>query len=147
MELKRINAKDRETLVNLCAVECLMRYDAEQFKLLSNRVPNAWRDYRMVQTTLDRLSGKLLATVPPEQLATILKHTQNAIIKVAIKGINDQPEDNWVISRTDLELLINSAAEGKCLMCTNITGQGCQLRRIIEESPMALTGLAVGCLQ
>lgn len=146
MELKRINAKDREALINLCAVECLMRYDAEQFKLLSKRVPNAWRDYRMVQTTLDRLSGKLLATVPPEQLATILKHTEKAIIKVAIKGINDQPEDNWVISRNDLTLLINGAIHGQCLMCTNTTGQGCRLRQIIEESPIDVTGFDVGCM-
>ena len=146
MELKRINAKDRECMVNLCAVECLMRCDADQFKLVSKRVPNAWRDYRMVQTTLDRLNGKLLATVPPEQLGTILKHTQNAIVKVAIKGINDKPEDDWVISRTDLSMLINAEVEEMCLMCTNTTGQGCWLRRIMEESPVDVTGFDVGCM-
>lgn len=146
MEQKRINAKDRETMVNLCAVECLMQCEADQFKLFSKRIPNGWRDYRMIQATLNRMTANMLATVPPDQLSTILKHTQNAIVKVAIKGINSKPEDDWVISRTDLSLLINAAIDGKCLMCTNTTGQGCWLRRLVEETPVDIVGCDIGCM-
>lgn len=146
MELKRINAKDREVMVNLCAVECLMQCEADQFKLMSKRIPNGWRDYRMIQSTLSRMTGNLFATVPPDQLHTILKHTEKAIVKVAIKGINNQPEDDWVISRTDLSMLIDAAVDGMCLMCNNTTGQGCWLRRIMEESPVNVTGFDVGCM-
>ena len=147
MELKRINAKDRECIVDLCAIDCLMQCEAEQFKRMSKRIPNGWRDYRMIQSTLGRMTANMLATVPPDQLSTILKHTQNAIVKVAIKGINHKPEDDWVISRVDLSLLINGAIEGQCMMCNNTTGQGCWLRRIIEESPMDIMGIDVRCME
>ena len=146
MELKRMNAKDREALINLCAVDCLMQCDADQFKLLSKRIPNGWRDYRMVQSTLDRMTTKLLSTVPPDQLNTILRHTENVTVRVVMKGINDKPKDDWVISRSDLAFLINGAVHGMCLMCTNTTGQGCHLRRLLEECPMDVTGIDVGCM-
>lgn len=146
MELKRMNAKDREALINLCAVDCLMQCDAEQFKLISKRIPNGWRDYRMMQSTIGRMTTNLLATVPPDQLGTILRHTENVTVRVVMKGINDKPKDDWVVGRADLALLINAAIEGQCLMCTNTTGQGCWLRRLIDESPVDVTGFDVGCM-
>ena len=142
--MNRMNSYDRESLITLLAIESLLKGYEHQFKTLSDRVKYGWRDFRLIEYTISRLNENLLKTVPDNQLRTITNHAKNTSIRVSTTRITKPTDDNWMISRTDLETLINYAAEGHCLMCTNTDGRGCRLRQLIEECPVDMT---VDCLK
>ena len=141
--MKRINSYDRESLITLLAIESLLKGYERQFKTLSDRVKYGWRDFRLIEYTISRLNENLLKTVPESQIKTIANHAKSTSIRISTTRVSKPDDDNWVISRDDLETLINYAAEGHCLMCTNKDGRGCRLRQLIEECPVEMK---VDCL-
>lgn len=141
--MDRLNSYNREALITLLAIESLMQSYEQQFKGLCKRVENGWRDFRLVESTISRLNEKLLKTVPDDQLRTIANHAKNTSIRVSTTRVTKPMDDDWVIARADLETLINYAAEGRCMMCTNPDGRGCRLRQLIEECPVEMK---VDCL-
>lgn len=141
--MKRMNSYDRESLITLLAIESLLKGYERQFKTLSDRVKYGWRDFRLIEYTISRLNENLLKTVPDDQLRTIANHAKNTSIRVSTTRVTKPMDDDWVIARADLETLINYAAEGRCMMCTNHDGRGCRLRQLIEECPVEIK---VDCL-
>ena len=141
--MKRMNSYDRESLITLLAIESLLKGYERQFKTLSDRVKYGWRDFRLIEYTISRLNENLLKTVPESQIKTVANHAKSTSIRISTTRVSKPDDDNWVISRDDLETLINYAAEGRCMMCTNPDGRGCRLRQLIEECPVEMK---VDCL-
>ena len=115
----------------------------QQFKGLCKRVEDGWRDFRLAESTVSRLNERLLKSVPESQIKTVANHAKSTSIRISTTRVNKLDDDDWVISRDDLETLINYAAEGHCMMCTNPDGRGCRLRQLIEECPVEMK---VDCL-
>lgn len=141
--MDRLNSYNREALITLLAIESLMQSYEQQFKGLCKRVEDGWRDFRLVESTVSRLNERLLKSVPESQIKTVANHAKSTSIRISTTRVGKPDDDDWVISRDDLETLINYAAEGRCMMCTNPDGRGCRLRQLIEECPVEMK---VDCL-
>ena len=141
--MDRLNSYNREALIALLAIESLMQSYEQQFKDLCKRVEDGWRDFRLAESTVSRLNERLLKSVPESQIKTVANHAKSTSIRISTTRVNKPNDDDWVISRDDLETLINYAAEGRCMMCTNPDGRGCRLRQLIEECPVEMK---VDCL-
>ena len=141
--MDRLNSYNREALITLLAIESLMQSYEQQFKGLCKRVEDGWRDFRLAESTVSRLNERLLKSVPESQIKTVANHAKSTSIRISTTRVSKPDDDDWVISRDDLETLINYAAEGRCMMCTNPDGRGCRLRQLIEECPVEMK---VDCL-
>lgn len=142
---KRIPAAGRETLNALFAMHSIMAGYQAQFERLCKRVPNGWRDFRLVQSRLENLLDKLLDTIPAEQLVTIKHHMEISTIHLGVKGV--RPKDHWVISYDDLADLADYAAKTECMACNGKNGP-CRLREIMQDLPIqGVDRIVVGCWQ
>lgn len=145
MERERINARQREAFVALYGgAQLLDKYYAD-FAALSRRVPNGYRDYKLTMSVLEKLLGKLLDTIPADQLQTIQRQMSMSEIRVATRDYTGKRHDDWLLSRDDISTLVNAAAE-RCMTCENETGAGCGLSRLIDELPVDVVNtLYIGC--
>lgn len=144
MERKKLPAAGRETLNALCAMHSIMETYEDQFKRLCQRIPNGWRDFRMVLKKLESMMEGLLDTIPREQLLTIRRHMELSTIHLGVKPAGPRPKDYWVISYDDLADLAEYATKTTCFACEK--NGPCRLREIMEDLPIqGVQKLIVGC--
>lgn len=145
MERKRINAQQREAFVALYAgAQLLSEYEAD-FAAMARRVPNGYRDIKLIMSVLEKLLIKMLDTIPAEQLQTIRRQMEMSEIRVATKNYAARKNDDWVLSRDDIGALVTAAASN-CMLCDNKSGAGCGLSRLMDELPVEVVNtLYVGC--
>ena len=143
-ERYRVTASDREALVMLYSISSVLEHFEGQLKSLCHRVPNGWRDARMVQSRLNSLILSVLETVPVEQLKTIKHHMDLSTIHVGIRSAGKRPKDYWISSYDDLADLAEYATKAECLFCDG--KQSCRLRDVLKELPIeGVSGLVVPC--
>lgn len=136
---------EQEALMGLYAVASLLKAYDGQFSSLTKRVPNGYRDYRLMYTILHKLLEKLFDTVPPSQLNAIYNRAAISEIKMVPKSVTGQRDDHWLMTRDEIEDLVNWAAEGKCTVCSDRVGRKCKLRKMMEELPVDINTIIVGC--
>ena len=127
-------AQERETLGSLYAVYRLFESYSDDFKRLMQRVPNGWRDFRMVQTKIFSMLKKSIETVPADQERVIKHHVELNRIHVGVEDVGVRPKDLWVMSYDDIGVLAEHAVKTTCFMC-NKTGK-CELRNVLKNLPL-----------
>ena len=102
------------------------------------KIPNGWRDARMIQTIAENLLVKMLGTVPLAKLAQIKKELDNTFLEVTVKNcVTGEPHGNsytYVETKT-LERVTDKAMEIECVFCPKKGKEvrDCQLRKDIER--------------
>ena len=142
---ERIKSIEREALMALYGAEQLLEKCSREFRDLSRRTKNGYRDIRLVEVKLNKLIDHILETVPEEQLRTVQRHMGMSEIRVVTKNYTGKYEDDWLISREDVFELTKAAAE-RCMTCENTTGKGCAIARLLDELPIdVVNGIYIGC--
>lgn len=140
---KRLPAAGREAINALFAIHSVMGVYEEQFKRLCERVPNGWRDFRMMQSKLSTLLDGLLDTVPLDQLKAIKAHMEISTIHLGVKGV--RPKNYWLMTYDDLATLAEYATKTECFACTRTDGP-CELRDVLKQLPVqGIERIVVGC--
>lgn len=144
-ERKRMTAADREILNTLFAMSSIADHCRERFKLLCERVPNAWRDFRLAETKINGIIEKILYTVPIEQLRTVKNHMEMATIHIGVKCAGERPKDHWLMTYDDVATLAAFATDVKCFSCMDYNGP-CKLREVLKTIPIeVMDRLVVPC--
>lgn len=146
-ERKRMPPQTREAFTFLYAFGCGFEHAKGEIERLVRRVPNGWRDARLVQAKLDKLTENLMDTIPLEQLGTIRHQMEISEIRVMTRDVGKRTDANWVISRQDLADLAGFAIETTCILCDGNNKQ-CRLRKIIKDLPLGgFDGFYVPCMK
>lgn len=142
---KRINSTTREALTILYAAGQAIDMVAPKLEQLTRRVPNGWRDLRMVQSKLDKLVESVLNTIPVEQLDTMIAQMRISHLRIVTNDVGQSDESKWLVPRDELTELVAAVVDEKCLMCDKTDWYNCKLRRIITDLPVDVTNVPNGC--
>lgn len=146
-ERKRMVPMQREAFVFLYAFGCGFEHAKGELKRLAARVPYGWRDLRLIQAKLDKITEGVMDTIPYEQLGTIREQMERSDIRVITRSAGMQPDAHWVISRQDLADLAGFAVETTCFVCDGNKKQ-CRLRKILKDLPVeGMTSMHVPCMK
>lgn len=142
---KRINSVTREALTILYAAGQAIDMVAPKLEQLTRRVPNGWRDLRMVQSKLDKLVESVLNTIPVEQLETMIAQMRISHLRIVTNDVGKSDESKWLVPRDELTELVAAVVDEKCLMCDKTDWYSCKLRRIISDLPVDVKNVPNGC--
>ena len=142
---KRINSVTREALTILYAAVQAIDMVAPKLEQLTRRVPNGWRDLRMVQSKLDKLIESMLNTIPVEQLDTMIAQMRISHLRIVTNDVGKSDESKWLVPRDELTELVAAVVDEKCLMCDKTDWYNCKLRQIISDLPVDVKNVPNGC--
>lgn len=144
-ERQRVNSVTREALTILYAAGQAIDMVAPKLERLTRRVPNGWRDLRMVQSKLDKLVESVLNTIPVEQLDTMIAQMRISHLRIVTNDVGKSDESKWLVPRDELTELVAAVVDEKCLMCDKTDWYNCKLRRIITDLPVDVANVPNGC--
>lgn len=99
-------------------------------------IPNGWRDVKMCRSVLDKLTDRLLMTVPTEKLPGMMRMLPHMHYKV-ICGVEASKvgSDECIIREDNLNALCKAAHE-QCKMCIDGNCNRCTLGRTLDAVMM-----------
>lgn len=142
---KRINSVTREALTILYAAGQAIDMVAPKLEQLARRVPNGWRDLRMVQSKTDKLIESVLNTIPVEQLDTMIAQMRISHLRIVTNDAGKSDESKWLVPRDELTELVAAVVDEKCLMCDKHDWFNCKLWKIISDLPVDVKNVPNGC--
>lgn len=104
-------------------------------------IPNGWRDYRLMATTMDRMLSEIYPTVPMKgrlYLQKIIDHGE-----ALIRYVPASRTAEWkVIRDDDLAVLINLAMSSECAICLKDGSElrKCELKHVLENMAPPMKG-------
>lgn len=110
---------------------------ADDGKFLENRIrsisPTAWRDWRLAQSTMEKLWKQLCATLEKPDRVWLGRVLQNNEVHVKQKGPFRAP-DYVVMDQQYAHALILHAMHNECATCVKEGGEArrCELRKAIQ---------------
>ena len=138
--IERMRRNEREQMILLYAMLMMIQNARDSLKnTLTSRTSTGWRDIRLIETILDKMTTELFDTVPKEQLQAIYADVKNSSIQVRVKAAGSVPDSIWHLETGQIATLVNHAVLG-CMTCDNTTGKGCGLKKILEELPLEISG-------
>lgn len=145
-ERQRIDSVTREALtIVYAAAQAIEKVGVPKLERMSRRVPNGWRDLKMVSSRLNRLVENLLDTLPTKQLETMIAQMRISRLRIVTNDVGQSDESKWLVPRDELTELVAAVVDEKCLMCDKTDWYNCKLRRIIRDLPVDVTNVPNGC--
>lgn len=146
MERQRIDSVTREALtIVYAAAQAIEKVGVPKLERMSRRVPNGWRDLKMVSSRLNKLVENLLDTLPTKQLETMIAQMRISHLRIVTNDVGQSDEPKWLVPRDELTELVAAVVDEKCLMCDKTDWYNCKLRRIIRDLPVDVTNVPNGC--
>lgn len=99
------------------------------------KIPNGWRDFRLVSSVLEKLVGKIYETLPDKTMRHILHLTDKGEVVIRPKPMVKLQEKTQFLTDEDLNMLVNTAISAECAMCVRDGREQkkCKLRRTLEN--------------
>lgn len=139
-ERERMRRNEREAMILLCAIQMLIQNAHDTLRpMLRKRTSTGWRDIRRAESSLDTMTRELFDTVPVDQLRAIHADTANSSIQIRVRPATPPPDGIWHLETNQIAMLVNHAVQN-CLICENRVGKGCDLKKLLEELPIEITG-------
>ena len=89
-------------------------------KVLESRlrsIPDAWRQYRIARSAVDKVIRGLYRTLPDKTLKHMVDLVQRGEIIIRPKPVVKTLDDVQIVQTADLKLLINTAIASECAVC------------------------------
>ena len=128
------SGREMDVLEKLVLLDAVMNKHGEIIHARCNRIPNGWRDYRMVARVLSKLVDSLLETCTVRTLERLQAMCKNC--EVSIKPRTIAKEDHClVIHESELMQLIDKACSAECAICFKSGAEikACKLRKTLME--------------
>lgn len=112
------NARELHNIEFLAGLDRQLYEGQEILKPRLQKIPGAWRDFRLATTLITKLMDKVYATLPPKTLRHMLRLCSNGEIVIRPKPMIRIPEnDVQIVTNEDLKVLINCCIAAECAMC------------------------------
>ena len=132
----KLAAKEYYALLQFFGMTSTFSVLEDILKLKLQKIPNGWRDYRMLNEVCAKLLDKILATIPGDKLAQIkneLGHTK-CEIRVESPVVSTTKTMYTYIPEKVIDRIVEHAMSTECFMCEKrgAEARGCQLRKDLE---------------
>lgn len=145
-ERKRIDSVTREAFtIFYAATQAIHLVAVPKLERFAHRVPNGWRDMKMIESRADKLTERLLDTLPTKQLDTMIAQMRVSQLRIVINEAGFRDDSRWIIDREDLVKLVEVVVENKCLMCDRNDWYNCEVRKIIGNLPVEIENVPLSC--
>lgn len=130
-----MNAKELNGIEFLAALSGQMDKHCMILKPRLKAIPNAWRQYRLIESALHRLLGDMYQTLTVKSLQRIKNMMQYGEVKIAIAPIERHALGYVTVHEKDLALVVTTAMQGECAMCIKDGDdvKRCPLRKALWE--------------
>lgn len=134
MEQQKMNGKERNAMVYLVALDDEL---TKATPILKNRLrsasQNAWRDWRLAQTLVQRLACLLVDTMPDKDANWLARLVKESQLRIDIPGPLNRGDYMLVDSR-DLMEISRMAAARECSICLKgrKDAKECRLHKTLE---------------
>ena len=136
VEEMRLRGDDLTRMLGLYAAdaELATAVKDENVKRRMRLLPNGWRDLRMIQARLAKLTDAIQWTVPKEKRVGFARTAQRCryIVMQGPLAVKPKPNEEEIITTKELDELVSSAWEGRCRMCVDGNCDRCDLGRVLD---------------
>ena len=130
--IRELNGRESSSIEYLAALDSQLAIAETTLQERLKTVPDAWRQFRITRSAMEKVLNALYSTVPNKMLIHMQKLALSGecIIRprpvVKIKGLQTVPED-------ELKDIINIVISGKCAFCLDDarTAKKCKLRKAL----------------
>ena len=137
MEKRPLSHSEYRAMMQLFGIASIFETcGADLKKRVQDLIPNGWRDIRMIQTVAQRVTDKLVETVPLNKLRAIRQELDRTICEIKVlPPVKDQSSLCTYVEQDALERIANRAMINQCYLCGKCGGdaRACELRKDIER--------------
>lgn len=128
--IKELNSYEVAGIEYLAAIDSQLVHSEKHLQARLKSIPDAWRQYRIAQTAIEKVLDALYATVPVKVLIHMQRLAKNGEVIIRQKSITKTNEAHLVPENV-LRLLINTAMESQCAICLKRGEEAkrCKLRK------------------
>ena len=133
-ELLPLKGKELKCVEYLVGMESRIVESGDALRERLRMVPNGWRDYRLIFSTLDRLLLKLYDTIPQKGRLYLQKLSKHGEILIRFSPAARSQE--WLLIKDDdLAVIVNLAMAAECAICLKQGREAkkCELRKALEN--------------
>lgn len=116
MMRKKINSYEMDAILYLGLLDGRLKLDGETLEKRLRAIPDAWRQYRIAQTAMDKTIGYLYDSVPQSQLRHLRTTIQNSTVQIKPRGVTPPPQ-SMIIGEDILRLLVTETMVANCALC------------------------------
>ena len=126
------SGRERAIIEYLAALAAQLIAHQDTLRERLKLIPNGWRQWRRMTTTVNNLLVAVYDTLPPKTLLYMQRPCTHGEVLVRLKPASRTPEQ-VVASEDDLREVINAAMAAECAVCLKDERQikGCRLRRAL----------------
>lgn len=130
-----MNAKEIHGVEFLAALSGQMDKNCRILKPRLQAIPNGWRQYRLIESTLHKLLGDMYQTMTVKSLQRIQNMMRHGEVKINIAPIERHALGYVTVHEKDLALIVTAAMQGECAMCIKDGDdvKKCQMRKALWE--------------
>lgn len=111
------NGREIHIIEFLVGLHAQVKQGEEILKDRIQKIPGAWRDYRLTSSKLEKVLGGVYATLPTKTLRHMDRLCQCGEVIIRPKPMIKMPDDVQIVPTEDLRMLINFAMTSECAIC------------------------------
>lgn len=130
MTQTRMSGREKQALAFLGVLaDCFRRHGDVLKPRLQAGSPTAWRDWRCMQSIMERLITHIVPTMTDKDCVWLYRMMREGTVRVDLPGPAWRT-DYTIISTDDLKLIVQAAMAEKCPMCLALPAdvKKCKLR-------------------
>lgn len=134
VDMMPLSGKELKCVEYLVAMESRVLEVGDAMRERLKKIPNGWRQFRLLVSTLDRLMPEVYDTVPNKTRMYLKNIMENGEVLIRFIPVSRNPE--WkLVKDEDLAVLINLAMAGECAICMKQGREAkkCKLRGALEN--------------
>lgn len=151
------NAKELHTIEYISALDARLANNEKYLEKRLKSVPDAWRQYRIARSAVDKVINGLYTTLTPENRFHMQNLAVNGEVIIRPRNSLNKTTDCQIVLSKDLKKLINAAMGSNCAMCLKDGREikKCELRKALlnicppsdvsGESLCVFTQVAANC--
>lgn len=129
------NAREIHSIEFIAGLDAQLKQGQEILKERLQRIPGAWRNFRLAMSCIEKVVDGIYATLPPRTLRHMDKLAACGEIIIRPKPMIKMPNDVQIVLNDDLKLLINTSIASECAVCLKDAKEQkkCALRKALEN--------------
>lgn len=146
MDRRPMNGREMRVIEYLAAMDSKIVESGEALRDRLRDVPNGWRQWRLMASTLSRLLVQLYDLMPVKNLRHIQNICNHGEVLIRVRPASRVPE-YMLVNEDDLRIMVNASMAAECAICLKDGKEieRCPLRRAMLNIAPPYDDPPTGC--